>query len=191
MKPAELEKLVTTANEALAAIQDECGRTNVPEARVRFPRGFILPAGTYQAGLPDLGTKVQRHNASYALMVIDVFRWLCVRTDLSGVALSMVVKESICVLGALCEWLTKEATRGEGTRRSYVKRTEKLVQLAVITDAEKAELDWIWEVRCSEHLHEVASLEINKYSRRDYNRALEAYIALRAALVKVHGKSAL
>ena len=42
-------------------------------------------------------------------MTLDVFRWLVVRTDLSGAALSMIVKEGISLIGGLCEWLTKKA----------------------------------------------------------------------------------
>jgi len=64
VEPTDLETAVTQANEALAAIQTAHGRTNVPEARIRFPRGFILPAATYQAGLPQLGTKVHRCKTS-------------------------------------------------------------------------------------------------------------------------------
>ncbi|UGB38002.1 hypothetical protein [Frateuria soli] len=189
MESAELEAVVTQANEALAAIQEAHGRSNVPEARIRFPRGFILPAATYQSGLPRLGTKVQRSNASYALQAIDVLRWVCVRTDLSGVALSMIIKEAICVIGAICEWLTKEATRGDGARRSYTRRTQKLVDRGAITKELKAEVDWIWDVRCNEHLHEVQSLELSMYSRRDYNRALDAFKALKSALIEVYGKA--
>jgi len=189
VEPTDLEAAVTQANEALAAIQTAHGRTNVPEARIRFPRGFILPAATYQAGLPKLGTKVHRCNASYALQAIDVFRWISVRTDLSGVALSMIIKEAICILGAICEWLTKEATRGDGARRSYTRRTAKLCERNVITQELKDELDWIWDVRCNEHLHEVQSLELSMYSRRDYNRALDAFKAFKLALVEIHGKA--
>src|SRR5690606_10798067 len=167
--------------------QAEYGRKNVVEARVRFPRGFILSAGTYRCSLPDIGTEVQRRNASYALMTLDVFRWVCVRTDLSGAALSMVVKEAIAILGALCEWMTKEATRGAGSSRRYAVRTGRLVDAGIIDSALKEELDWIWGTRCNEHLYEVTSLEHEMYSRADYNRGLAAYKALRQALIAVHG----
>jgi hypothetical protein len=187
LSPTQLAETVANANEALAAIQETFGRSNVAEARIRFPRGFILPAATYRGTLPNIGTEVQRRNACYASMTLDVFRWLCVRTDLSGAALSMIVKEAICIVGALCEWLTKEATRGGGSRRSYTVRTERLVESGVIDAALKAELDWVWDIRCNEHLHGVTSLEHEMYSRADYNRALAAYKALKTALVAEHG----
>lgn len=120
-------------------------------------------------------------------MLLDVFRWLVVRTDLSGAALSLIVKEGICVLGAICEWLTKEATRGHAGNRPYLQRTAKLVELGHIDGGLKMELDWIWDIRCNEHLHEVTSLEHEMYSRGDYNRAFNAYVAFRNKLVALHG----
>lgn len=187
LSPAQLAELVGQADEALAAIQSEHGRSNVVEARIRFPRGFILPASTYRRTLSDIGTDVQRRNASYALMTLDMFRWLCVRTDISGAALSMIVKEAISIVGTLCEWMTKEATRGAGSSRRYTVRTSRLVNADVIDAALKDELDWVWSTRCNEHLHNVTSLEHEMYSRADYNRALAAFKALKRALVVVHG----
>jgi hypothetical protein len=99
----------------------------------------------------------------------------------------MIAKEGICVLGALCEWLTKEGTYGHASNRPYVQRTAKLVELGQIEAALKTELDRIWDIRCNEHLHEVSGLEHEMYSRDDYNRAMTAYIALRKVLVALHG----
>lgn len=187
LEPDELIATVAKANEAFQEIQDAYGRSNAVDARVRFPRGFISTAAAARATLPNLGSEVQRRNASYALMNLDVFRWLAVRTDLSGAALSMIVKEAISCLGAVCEWLTKEGTRGNGSSKGFTIRTQRLVDAGGIPAALKPELDWLWDIRCNEHLHEVTDLEHTMYSRQDYNRALAAYKQLRIALVAVHG----
>jgi len=184
----EVDQLVAEAGSALQAIQNEFARDGVAHARVRFPRGFIRTASSLRANLPNLGSEVQRRNASYALMNLDTFRWLVVRTDLSGTALSMIVKEGISLLGALCEWLTKEATRGHASRRPYIARTQKLVGLGHITSELKDELDWVWNIRCNEHIHQVTSLEHEKYTRVDYNRAVNAYTELRDVLVAIYGR---
>jgi hypothetical protein len=185
----EIQGFVAQASEALQSLQDSLGAENVPAARVRFPRGFIGTAGSHRVTLPDLGQEVQRRNASYALMTLDIFRWLVVRTDLTGPALSMIIKEGICVLGSLCEWLTKEATRGHASSRPYAQRTAKLVELGHVGPALKIELDWIWDIRCNEHLHEVDALEHEMYSRADINRAFNAYVQLRDNLVGIHGEA--
>jgi hypothetical protein len=122
-------------------------------------------------------------------MTLDVFRWLVVRTDLSGTALSMIVKGGVSLVGALCEWLTKEGTRGHASKRPYTARTQKLVDLGHIVAPLKVELDWVWDIRCNEHLHEVTELEHVMYARDDYNRALRAYTKLRDALIAVHGRA--
>jgi len=183
LNPEELNALVTQTSLALQTIQDQFGREIIPEAQVRFPRGFIRTAGALRKDLPLLGTDIQRRNASYALMTSDILRWLVVRTDLSGPALSLIVKEGICILGTLCEWLTKEATRGYASNRPYKLRTQKLLDLGLISTDMKTELDWIWDIRCREHLHEVSALECYMYSRIDYNRAQKAYSNLRDNLV--------
>ena len=126
-EPDELAIIVNNANSALQSIQNEYQNVNVVAARVRFPRGFIRKAAVLRATLPNLGSEIQRRNVSYSLMILDVFRWVVIRTDLSGAALSITIKESISVLGAICEWLTKEATRGHGSSRKYKVRTERLV----------------------------------------------------------------
>src|SRR5690606_41501238 len=111
LSPTQLAETVAKANEALAAIQENYGRSNVAEARIRFPRGFILPAATYRSTLPNIGTEVQRRNACYASMTLDVFRWLCVRMDLPGAALLMIVAERFCITGSLREWPSKQPWR--------------------------------------------------------------------------------
>jgi len=179
----ELAELVGEADHALQAIQDELGDRNDTRGRVRFPRGFIRRVDTLRARIPELGSEVRRRNVCYALMMTDVLRWLATRTDLSGTALSMVVKEGICVLGAICEWMTKEGTRGHASSRPYRQRTAKLVELEVIDEKLRDELDWVWDVRCREHLHQVNDLEHEVYNWSDYNRARRAYDGLRRALL--------
>ena len=181
----DIECQISQADEALQTIQDYLDRKNDPKGRIRFPRGFIRTAGTLRSTLPILGTEVQRRNVSYSLMMTDVLRWLVVRTDLSGAALSMVVKEAISILGAVCEWMTKEGTRGHGSKKSYVDRTARLVELGNIPMKLKVELDWVWEIRCKTHVYKVTDLEHKKYTRADYNRALRAYKGLREALCSI------
>ncbi len=153
-----------------------------------FPRGFIRTATELRRTLPNLDGDMQRRNASYALMTVDVLRWLIVRTDLSGTALGMVVKESICIFGVLADWLTKAATYGRGNRRKFKDRTARLVADGAISADLKDELDWLWDTRCKEHFHEVTGSEHDTYNRDDYNRALSAYDELRKALIAIHGR---
>lgn len=185
----ELLDVATDAGIALQAIQDSLGRSKNVDGRVRFPRGFIRTAAEIRTGLPELGPRRLQQNMSYALMMTDVLRWIAVRTDLSGAALSMVVKEGICIFGALCESMTKEALRGRGSKKGFAIRVSKLVSLQIIDEDLKDELEWMWEIRCREHLYELDALEHDEYGRADYNRALKAYCGLRDALATEYPRS--
>lgn len=184
---AQLEGLVDTASRALQGIQDECGRERRPDARVRFPRGFIRTVPALRATLPRIGTRVQRSNACYLLMKLDVSRWMIVRTDLWGAPLSMIIKDGIFVIGSLCEWMTKEALRGHGAANRFTTKTARLVELEVINEELKQELDWVWGIRCAAHFGEVTSLEHELYTRPSWDRAILAGRALRDRLIAIHG----
>lgn len=64
---------------------------------------------------------------------------------------------------------------------------EQLVELGIIGDRTKADLDWVWEIRCREHLMDLGHVEYNRYIRGDYNRALTAYGELRDAMEARYG----
>lgn len=170
-----LDALAAQAGYALQEIQDRLGRVNRADGRIRFPRGYLHTAARLRNLLPSVGSPLQRHNASYGLMMADVLRWLAIRTDLYGPALSMVVKESICIYGVICDWLSKEATRGHGSRKRFSYRSNKLVELNIIGRELEVELNWLWEIRCNEHFHEVDELEHERYTRADHNRARKAF----------------
>jgi len=178
----DTEELALLAGDAMQEIQNRIGNSIDSSAKVRFPRGFIHTAIELRALLPDIGTRIQKQNASYLLMMTDVFRWLAIRTDISGAALSSIVKEAICIYGVICDWMLKEATKGHCSRRSYTTRTSKLVELEIIDDTLRSDLDWIWQIRCNEHFHEVDELEHEKYSRDDHNRARKTLRRLIQAL---------
>ena len=191
MNSAEQEKietLVSLAGEYLQEIQNSCGREQLPCAKVRFPRGFINTASNAKQSIPAIGTEVQRKNASYELLKLDVYRWLVIRTDLKGAALSMVVKDAIATLGNLCDWLTKEAIRGHGSKKSFIDRIDRLTQLGQINNRLASELKWVWGMRNRTHFYGIDdSLEYKAYKTTDYNRALKAYSELRDGLVETYG----
>lgn len=185
----EIKELVNTAGSALRELQSGLGRDNVPAARVRFPRGYLDKAEKIRRTLPDIGSDCQRRNVTYSLTGLDAIRWLVIRTDISGAALSMLIKTGICILGNLCDWMTKEATKGYASSKPYNKRTQNLVNREMISEDLKIDLNWVWKIRCDEHLHRSDTLEHDKYSRNDMNRAVRAFSELRDILVEIYGSA--
>jgi hypothetical protein len=174
----ELEQLAITASGALQQIQTLLDRKKNNAGKVQFPRGYLRSAAQQRRLLPKIGTTLKRQNASYSLMLADTLRWIAIRTDLSGPSLGMLVKEAICIYGAILDWLLKEVTYRNGSRRSFAYRTQKCIDLGIIDQDLKDELDWVWGLRCNEHFHEVTESEIDMYGRADHNRARKAFVKL-------------
>ena len=184
----QLRTAVFEAGVLLQDIQDYCERENVVQARVRFPRRYLLTAAAYRRLLPNLPQPLLAKNISYALMTADLLAWLAIRTDLSGQAFEMIVKEGICVLASICESLTRrQGVRGLGKKKVFSERTETLVQMGVISNEAKCALDRIWEIRKREHLSDLRDTDYNQYSRTDFNRARAAYIQLVNGLKNRYG----
>jgi hypothetical protein len=186
----ELEVVAERAGGDLQQIQDYLKRTTDPSGKVRFPRGYLLTAQEIRNTLPHIKNTILLKNMSYALMTADVYRWLVIRTDIAGIAKEMIIKEGICILGFVCESLTKHfltTNRLISNKKGYKDRTAKLVQLGIIDTDLKNELDWIWDKRGNEHLFLVEYIENDHYKVEDYNRARKSFHSLRDALKSYFG----
>ena len=179
----ELLEAVTRVNTDLQAVQDYLGTKTHVDAKVRFPRGFIRSAGLFQRHLHFLNDQTLVRNISYAYILSDVYRWLLIRTDIAGTAKEMIIKEGICLVGSLCESMTKDVlTNKVGKSKGYKDRTKYLVGNGIIDVTLQSELDWVWDTRNNEHLFLVEIREHEHYKLGDYNRAISALRALREKL---------
>lgn len=179
----ELQEAVARVNFDLQAIQNYLGQDNHTHAKIRFPRGFIRTAVHFRERLNFLNDKTLVRNISYALILSDVYRWLLNRTDVAGTAKEMIIKEGICLVGSLCESITKDVLTGiVGKKKGYKDRTQYLVDSGIIGAALQTELDWVWNTRNNEHLFLVEIREHEHYRLSDYNRAVRALRALREDL---------
>lgn len=179
----ELLETVARVNADLQAIQNYLGKENHANAKVRFPRGFIRTAAHFRQRLHFLNDKTLVRNISYALILSDVYRWLLNRTDIAGTAKEMIIKEGICLVGSLCESITKDVLTGVvGRKRGYKDRIQNLVGNEIIDGALQTELDWVWDTRNNKHLFLVEIREHEHYRLSDYNRAVRALRALRGRL---------
>jgi len=179
----ELLKAVVRVNTDLQAIQNYLGQTNHVNAKIQFPRGFIRTASHFRQRLRFLNDKTLVRNISYALILTDVYRWVLNRTDIAGTAKEMIVKEGICLVGSLCESVTKDVLAGiVGKKKGYKDRTKYLVDNGIIDEPLQIELDWVWDTRNNEHLFLVEIREHEHYKLSDYNRAIKALRILREKL---------
>lgn len=106
-----------------------------------------------------------------------------IRTDIAGTAKEMIIKEGICLVGSLCESITKDVlTDKVGKSKGYKDRNKYLVDKGIIDVTLQSELDWVWDTRNNEHLFLVEIREHEHYKVSDYNRAINALRALREKL---------
>ncbi len=152
-------------------------------AKVRFPRGFLRTNAAARASFGFVKNRMLRSNISYAIMAHDVLRWIVLRTDLSGQAKEMVIKEGVCVIASICECLTIHPTRhGLGRGSSFERRVGRLLEIQVIAQQAHDDLVWLWGKRRHEHLYDVEVREYSHYTMNDWIRSVRAYRALKAGL---------
>ena len=179
----QLAVAAQAASELIQQISDYLGERNCEEGKIRFPRGYIRACIEHRNKYTFIKDPVLRRNIAYALLTTDVFRWLLNRTDLAIVAKEMIIKQGIAIFGSIAEAVTKDYLKGKpGGGKNYKKRLDMLYENGEIDEETKRELVWLWDLRNSLHLMLLTDPEYEKYTMRDYNRAVLALRRLRICL---------
>lgn len=180
---AELKLVADRVSADLQAIQSYLGDRNCEDGKIAFPWGYIRAASVHRQKYWFLRSETLRRNVGYALIGTDVFRWLINRTRIKGAAREMIIKESICLLGAMCESITKDVLGSRlGKKKTYKKRTAALAHRGIIDADLHDDLNWLWDQRNNEHLFLLEDRELGKYALPDLNRAILIVHALRTQL---------
>jgi hypothetical protein len=183
----DLAKAAEDAGVLLQQIQNYCEENDLtwaecPEARVRFPRGFIRTASLQRKRLSFVEDKALRDNLAYTLILSDVVLWLKLRTDLWGTPKEMLTKLHVFLMATLCESITKVHLEGV-CGKNFKKRNEFLVSGGVIDEELKVDLDWLWDTRNRMHLFHLDEPEYkNDYDHECHNRSNRAFRGLINAL---------
>lgn len=188
---AQLTAAVVEAGKLIQEISDYANENpaSEPQAKVRFPTGFLRTATYHRDRLQFVPNVTLRRNLSYACMTHDVFRWLIVRTNLSYQARDMVIKEAICLTGSVCEALTIwPGEQGLGKSKAFTHRTARLRDLGVISEQVEADLNWVWDIRRREHIAEVQIQEWSHYTPAQWRRSVTALKGLRDGLAEWKGQ---
>ena len=173
----ELAAAVKKAGLLLQEIQDYCGRENRPDAKVRFPRGYLRTASEQRNRLSFVQSKELRANLSYTLILTDSILWLLVRTDISATAKDMLIKMFIFLGGALIEGILSDYLVGiVGKQRSFKKRSEYLLNQGIVSQSLHDDLNWVWDIRNNMHLFllDVREYE-NQYNVSSHVRCANAF----------------
>lgn len=184
---AQLADAIDEVGGRLQEITDYLASNLTATGRIRFPRGYLRTAAFFRSHLTFIADKNLVRNLSYAFMLYDVFRWMLTRTDLSGTAHDMILKNAIVLIGSIAESLARGATVGIiGARHNYKERTRRMVASGIISADLKAELDWLWDMRAGIHIYLMEDSEYDHYRMEHLERAKLAAGNLRDALASYH-----
>ena len=181
--PTERRGAITTlaadASVALQELQGILGRRSDDDARVRFPRGYLIEIGRWRLALGFVRRTAVMNNVAYTLMMYDVQTWLLRRTDLAATARDMMVKAAIAALGSIAEAIIVDATSPPmGRRQRMSSRVAALAAANRIDTGVDVELKWLWDTRNRLHLFELTSSEFSFYEADHLPRAEAAVVAL-------------
>lgn len=184
---AQLADAIDEVGGRLQEINDYLATNPTATGRIRFPRGYLRTAAFFRSYLTFIADKNLVRNLSYAFMLYDVFKWILMRTDLSGTARDMVLKNAIVLIGSIAESLARGATAGIiGARHNYKERTQRMVERGIISENLKTELDWLWDMRGGIHIYVMENSEYDHYRMEHFERAKLAASNLRDALASYH-----
>jgi hypothetical protein len=171
----ELVNAVALVNDRLQQIQNYLGDNNPDIGRVKIPKGYIRPVKHFKDRLHFVSDNSIKTNLAYALVQSDVYLWVINRMDLYGVAREMTLKFAIALIGSISETLAVAGTDGIiGKRHSFCKRCDRMVELQIISDQLRKNLQWLWEIRSGIHIYDIGHTEYKKYNLKDFNRAVKA-----------------
>lgn len=178
-----IEKLVARIGADLQALENHLKTKGDRRLTIRFPRGYLRTARQFRERYWFIRDAILRRNIAYTLILSDVYRWLLNRTDLWGTAREMIIKEGQCLIGSLCESITKDAARNIcGKKVGFKERTAAMVKNGMIPEALKNDLDELWDWRNREHLFLLDEWEYGKYTLKQYNNSIRTLWALRESL---------
>lgn len=192
---ADLRRAAEQAGMLLQMIHNYCTEkdrthSDIPDARVRFPRGFIRPAAAQRARIQFIQGEILRDNIAYTLILSDTVLWLALRTDLWGVPKQMLVKLHVFLIGALCESITRDYLHGI-CGKNFARRAQFLLDKEVINEKTHEDLVWLWDVRNRMHLWDLDGTEYNyaydQDCHRRANRALRTLLSNLATRGRLHG----
>ena len=175
----QLQNVLQRIGTDLQDVQNYLGDTCRRDAKFRFPRGFIRRAADLRKRFGFLRNDTLKRNLSYQLILFDVFRWILNRSDITGTAQEMLIKEGICLFGSQCETILRAYCGNRTSKKKGVSgRIQFLVSTSVLDSNAADELNWLWKTRSALHVYLVEQREHQIYKISDYNRARNAYRSL-------------
>ncbi len=201
----ELEVLVGRVSANLQEIQDLLFRDGkIQEPRrlgIRFPRGYIRRLYEFEERLLFVTDPVLRKNIAYAFQYTDLLRWMSNWFDIGLSILSIHNKTGILFFASIAEAMLVGFILFAKNQKNLFDCSEAvpfsemidcLMRESVLPREFADELHWLRRQRNNIHLRKVLlqeqSIEYEKYSFKEYNRARNVVQDLNSILLNEYKK---
>lgn len=187
-----MEMAANIASRAIQEIQDYLGEpsNNKKAGKVRFPRGYIRTASYYRSKINCISNATLKKNLSYNLMYGDIMRWISNRTDLSGTAKDMLIKQGVVLYGSIVESILIHICEGViGKKHKFKERTKRMESHGIIDKDLRDDLNWLWDKRNNQHVFLLTFSEYEHYTVKDWNKAVKILASLVEQIEKWKNKT--
>lgn len=196
MEERQIDEIVKEIGDRLQLLEEELKKQDIGKVEIRFPRGLLSSTHSHRSKLSFIKEDTLRRNLSYHLMLIEIYKWILSRFDIKSTGEEMLIKQAIFQYGLVSDALvqyvaeTKEPTPPEARTkeptspaRGFRGSLTILVNHKIITEEMRNNLKWLWKIRNKAcHLVDLKEWEFEKYSREDYEKALNIWQELEQQL---------
>jgi hypothetical protein len=188
-----IENIVNWISKLFQELENQIKKNKLEKVEIDFPKGVIRTADFFRSRLTFISDEVLKTNIAYHLMLSDVYRWILNRFKLDLIAKEMLIKEGISLFGNILEAVllhTAKLLKPDEEKIGFFRACTILIKKGIISKEMKKELEWVWSMRCKEHLASLPEREYDKYKLEDYNRTVLIWRSLEKNLrdAKQHGK---
>jgi len=170
----EVRRIVSLIGFNLQNLERLLQQNKIEKVNIRFPYGVIRKADHFRDRLSFIKDDTLRTNLAYHLMLTDLYRWILNRFDIALTAKEMLIKEGISLMGNIIEAVIRHTAKNLTGKDNFgfYKACSILLEHNIISKEQKKDLEWLWGMRCKQHIFTLPDAEYGKYNLKDYNRAI-------------------
>ncbi|MEO0005563.1 MAG: hypothetical protein ABIK49_06145 [candidate division WOR-3 bacterium] len=189
-KNKNLDKLVGDIGSYICELEKCITSEKIEKVEIPFPCGVLRTARYFRQELTFIKDNTLKRNLAYHLILTDLHRWILNRFGIGLTAKEMFIKEGICLLGNICAAVVRHIAWRLGTKKRKGRDPgikaclTFLVQKGIFDNEFKKYLEWLWNIRCNEHIEYLKDWEYQKYSLKDYNQAVLIWKKLKEYAIK-------
>jgi len=194
----EIENIVELIGEQLKNLESKLKKVGDRRTQIKIPEGLIGTANTHRRFIPFIIDDDLQSNIAYHLMLDRILYWFLKRFGVYLTIEQMLIKIAIVNIGNIIESVIlhlAKRLRPEQVQIGFYRRLTNMVKRKIwnqkseekqvgfhkgktilikekiIKRSIKKDLEWVWGIRCKQHLESLKKKEYEIYERKDYIKA--------------------